>query len=92
MKQIYGYISTDKLTNIVKSSEFTSIWTTTKDDIIICKDCEFRYICLDCRAFLSDKNNPNSRPLKCKYNPYITKWEGENGYIPVENYKKESHV
>lgn len=84
MKRIYGYLSTDKLIDIVRSSDFTSVWTITKDSIMVCKDCEFRYICLDCRVFTSNKNNIYSHPLKCKYNPYIAKWEKDDGYTPIE--------
>ena len=54
------------------------------DKIIVCKDCEFRYICTDCRIFIKDNNNIYSQPLHCNYNPYIAKWEGESEYIPVE--------
>lgn len=85
MKQIYGYISTDKLIDIVKSSGFTSVWRITKDNVMVCKDCEFRYVCPDCRVFINNRDNIYSHPLKCKYNPYTAKWEGEDGYTPVEN-------
>ncbi|MDR2057516.1 MAG: hypothetical protein LBP83_04405, partial [Dysgonamonadaceae bacterium] len=51
-----------------------------------CKDCEFRYICTDCRAYLQDSNDIYSQPAKCNYNPYIAKWAGEEGYYPVEEW------
>ena len=43
---------------------------TRKDKIDQCKDCEFRYACMDCRCFLKEADNPLSKRAKCKYNPY----------------------
>jgi hypothetical protein len=40
----------------------------------VCKDCEFRYICTDCRAYLEDPYNEYSKPLKCGYDPYTGEW------------------
>ena len=38
------------------------------------KDCEFRYICTDCRAYVEDPEDILSKPLKCGYNPYTGEW------------------
>lgn len=48
-----------------------------KDDIEICKDCEFRYICTDCRVQVDHKY---ARPNTCIYNPYTNLWKGQEGY------------
>jgi len=40
-----------------------------KDKIDVCKDCEYRYACLDCRCFRMNEDI-YSKPKKCKYNPY----------------------
>jgi hypothetical protein len=45
-----------------------------KDDIEVCKDCEFRYICTDCRIFKNDSNDIYSKPKKCNYDPYTNTW------------------
>ena len=52
---------------------YKKLWFIKKDDIEICKDCEFRYNCTDCRAFTIE-NNVYSKPLKCNYNPYTNEW------------------
>ena len=44
-----------------------------KDEIDVCKDCEFRYICSDCRVF-TEKNKIYSKPSKCSYDPYTCTW------------------
>jgi hypothetical protein len=46
-----------------------------KDKIEVYKDCEFRYCCVDCRAFLVDPKNEYSKPASCLYNPYTAEWE-----------------
>lgn len=65
----------------LKESELeTEFWNITKDEIKVCQDCEFRYVCNDCRAFTDNQDDKFSRPLKCGYNPYISKWESEKGF------------
>ncbi|WP_392389175.1 SPASM domain-containing protein, partial [Elizabethkingia miricola] len=80
MPKIFGNVKTSSLEDALKHSEFREYWNLSKDHIEICKDCEFRYICTDCRAFTelshqNDKGLDYSKPLKCGYNPYRGEWE-----------------
>jgi SPASM domain peptide maturase of grasp-with-spasm system len=84
MKHHYGHISNTNIEDVVNLPEFQKWWHIKKDDIDVCKDCEFRHMCTDCRAYIKDSENIYSQPAKCPYNPYICKWEGEEGYVPVE--------
>ena len=84
MNKNYGNIKNITLNEVISSCEFQKFGCIKKDDIEVCKDCEFRYMCPDCRAFLKDPGNIYSQPAKCEYNPYIAKWKGEEGYVPVE--------
>lgn len=70
MKKSYGNIINTLLDPIVHSSEFQELWSIKKDEINVCLDCELRYICQDCRAYIMDQNNIYSKPSKCKYSPY----------------------
>lgn len=72
MSKTYGNIRDHSIADIFRSNEFQKYWNITKDEIRVCKDCEYRYICNDCRAFVTDIYD---KPLKCKYNPYKQKWE-----------------
>ena len=69
----YGNIDEQDLDlkKIILSTSFQRIWNLKKDDIYVCHDCEFRYICNDCRAFIE---NILDKPCKCTYNPYTSKW------------------
>jgi SPASM domain peptide maturase of grasp-with-spasm system len=80
----YGNLEQVDLESMVQSIQFQQDWETTKDKILICSDCEFRWNCSDCRVFIQDQNNPFSKPSKCQYNPYISKWEWEEGYLPEQ--------
>lgn len=46
----------------------------TKNEVDGCKDCEYRYICRDCRPD-SLTGNFNEKPWYCTYNPYLGVWE-----------------
>ena len=73
MKEDFGLYTTGKLKEIVRKEDFKAIWNVNKDTISVCKDCEYRYVCSDCRAFIADTKK--DKPLKCKYNPYTGIWE-----------------
>lgn len=34
-----------------------------------------RYMCLDCRIYITDPHDPFSAPAKCNYNPCTNKWQ-----------------
>jgi len=71
MKRSFGFIGTTKLKDVLKDENFRKIWRINKDQIEVCSDCELRYVCQDCRAYLEDNQNIYSKPLKCNYNPYV---------------------
>ncbi|WP_294280369.1 grasp-with-spasm system SPASM domain peptide maturase [uncultured Chryseobacterium sp.] len=80
MEQCFGNINEVSLEEAIENTDFKKYWNLTKDSIEICKDCEFRYICTDCRAYTEQTNYTNegldiSKPLKCGYDPHTGKWE-----------------
>lgn len=70
----FGYIGQDSLLDICIHEDFQKLWSVKKDDISVCKDCEFRYICSDCRIFVRDTEDQYSKPAKCTYDPYSANW------------------
>ncbi|MDE5574727.1 MAG: grasp-with-spasm system SPASM domain peptide maturase [Bacteroidales bacterium] len=82
MSETLGHISDDMLN--FPWDKLEKFWHIKKDLIEVCKDCEYRYACQDCRCFVKSPENVFSQPSKCLYNPYIAKWEGECGYVPIE--------
>lgn len=79
MPENYGKIQDTTLEEALNKPDFKKYWNVTKDMIDVCKDCEFRYVCTDCRAYTErttfDKEEIDlSKPLKCGYNPYTNEW------------------
>ena len=74
MLESFGNIGQSTLKEVIDNPEFRKMWGITKDQISICKDCEFRYVCSDCRAFLQKPEDKFSKPLKCGYDPYTATW------------------
>lgn len=79
MPEVYGNIYNSSLEEALRQPGFKKYWNMTKDHIEVCKDCEFRYVCTDCRAYTerthTDQGLDSSKPLKCGYDPYTGKWE-----------------
>ncbi len=75
LSKSYGHIDNVSLIDVLLKTETKELWEVNKDKVEICKDCEFRYICTDCRAYIEQPENLYSKPLKCGYNPYACQWE-----------------
>jgi SPASM domain peptide maturase of grasp-with-spasm system len=75
MKVNFGNIADSSLIQVLDDTSFKRLWEIKKDNIAICKDCEFRNICTDCRAFIEKPDDIYSKPLKCGYDPYTNKWD-----------------
>ncbi|BFM43824.1 hypothetical protein CFS9_24650 [Flavobacterium sp. CFS9] len=74
MSLSFGNIKDTMLKKALHHKNFKKYWNITKDQIAVCKDCEFRHICTDCRAYIEEPDNMYSKPLKCGYDPYSNKW------------------
>ena len=75
MATSFGHINHVSLQEALEQKNFKKYWNITKDQVNICKDCEFRHICTDCRAYLENPEDLYSKPLKCGYNPYTCEWK-----------------
>ncbi len=71
---VFGNIFVDDLGSIIDSDVFKRMSNISKERIYICKHCEFRHVCTDCRAFLENPDDEFSKPLKCGYDPYLCEW------------------
>lgn len=72
METSYGNTNQTSLIEIAENKDFQSLWTINKDQISVCQDCEYRYVCSDCRAYTVD--GIMSKPSKCNYDPYQGQW------------------
>ena len=67
------------LSPIVRGQALRQIWGATKDQVMVCRDCEYRYVCFDCRplseAAAAGKAGYLHAPYpRCTYNPYTGEW------------------
>jgi len=96
MLKNFGNINNTSFNEVLLNNEFINTWNITKSDITICKECEFRNICTDCRAYIQNPNDIFSKPLKCGYDPYSNEWEewSKNplNKIGIEFYELENHL
>jgi SPASM domain peptide maturase of grasp-with-spasm system len=74
LNETFGNVGHSSLSQALNSKGFKKYWNITKDSINVCKNCEFRYVCTDCRAFLEDPEDILSKPLKCGYDPRSGQW------------------
>nr|BFF38224.1 hypothetical protein BACY1_00290 [Tenacibaculum mesophilum] len=75
MDAVYGNLKDTKITDVIRQESFTKFWAINKNQIETCKDCEFRFNCTDCRAFVENPKNLYSKPLKCGYDLNTCHWE-----------------
>ncbi len=81
---IFGNINalekTEEILTIIDSSEFQKYWYIHKGLIDVCKQCEFRHMCVDNRVPIKRTEKEWYFETECNYNPYIAKWQDEDGY------------
>jgi radical SAM protein with 4Fe4S-binding SPASM domain len=65
---------------LVENPRLTQWWSFTKSETDVCKDCEFRNMCIDSRPPMVRNLLQVYHRNECNYNPYICKWKGEDGY------------
>ncbi|MEY4579094.1 MAG: grasp-with-spasm system domain peptide maturase [Pseudomonadota bacterium] len=70
----FGSAGKRRLKVVAQASDFQQAWSLAKDKVEVCRGCELRYACSDCRAYLERPNDLLSKPLKCGYDPATGVW------------------
>lgn len=74
----FGNLETDSIEDILRDTEITQLWKVHKDLISGCKDCEFRYMCVDNRTPIAKEIEGIKTYYfeeKCPYDPYESVWQ-----------------
>ena len=71
----YGMIKNQNLIEIISNNEFKKLWGISKNQIEVCKDCEYRYICPDNRIPIVKGKDLYYHLTDCNYNPYTNLWQ-----------------
>ncbi|MBD3196380.1 MAG: hypothetical protein GF317_15080 [Candidatus Lokiarchaeota archaeon] len=70
---VISRIDEDSIDDIIK--KIKRYWFLTKNKITKCKDCEFKYICFDCREIArKSKNDLYAENPYCSYDPFKGIW------------------
>jgi SPASM domain peptide maturase of grasp-with-spasm system len=72
----YGNVREVSLHAALAQRDFRDLWSINKDQIAVCRDCELRYVCTDCRAYVTSADDRFAKPAKCSYDPYTARWGG----------------
>lgn len=77
--QVVGNVRKRRLYDVIASSQLQTVWRATKDNVLVCRDCEYRYVCFDCRPISEASANGRADYLhapypRCTYNPYTGEW------------------
>lgn len=74
-REFIGNVRKMPLANILREfQQIEKYWYLTKDNVDVCKDCEFRYACVDCRLTDSMDGSLTGGNKYCRYNPASGEW------------------
>jgi hypothetical protein len=64
---------------------FHRLGMVRKDQVSVCKVCEYRHMCVDSRVPRKHRRGPDwYMESECNYNPYVARWQGEAGYLGLK--------
>ena len=73
---IVGNIHEHNIRELIFSGRFDFYWELTKEKFEVCRDCEYRYSCSDCRvATKMTTGSLLSKTSYCHYNPETGDWK-----------------
>lgn len=72
---VYGNAKRETISEIMNSFELKRLWNLDFSKINICKDCEYRLACKDCRPLgMSTNGDILDKNPRCLYDPYTGEW------------------
>lgn len=72
---VTGNVRETSLAAVVQGDCFKDAWGLSKDKIEVCRDCEYRYGCFDCRPKVEGETGAlDAKPPDCLYDPYLGEW------------------
>lgn len=74
-----GNVQKSTIKEIISGQKLETVWRSTKDNVLVCQDCEYKYACFDCRPLSEGVNQGRGKYLtapypRCTYNPYSGEW------------------
>lgn len=69
----FGLIQKNVLLDVIQSVAFQDLWSVTKDKIVICSDCQYRFLCMDVTDIIK-QDGKYYRKISCKFDPIKNIW------------------
>lgn len=82
----------EKLNTINQLLHYDKHWKIGKSKIVVCRDCEFRNICIDALPPVKIDTELFQRSEECPYNPYTCTWQTDESYINISDCVSEGIV
>jgi len=77
VREAVDTVKEKRLKDVVLDDRLKKYWGVALEEVEVCKDCEFRYGCFDCRAnIMNYTGHLYARNPLCNYDPYTGIWEG----------------
>ena len=74
--EITGNIKEVSLNKVIRKGKMDSYWNLSKEKLMTCNQCEYRYICFNCPIIEHRKEDKEFKEnIFCKYNPLNGKME-----------------
>ena len=75
---ILGDFKKQSFQEILESEILKKYWFLTLNQVKTCKDCEFKYSCIDCRPLgIASSGDLFGKNPRCTYNPQTGEWKNE---------------
>jgi radical SAM protein with 4Fe4S-binding SPASM domain len=71
---VCGSVAESSLASVIEGGPLRRLWDLSRDRIETCRDCEYRYVCRDCRVLARAGGRPLHARGACAYDPYRGEW------------------
>ena len=62
-----GNVQETTIKEIMSGQKLKTVWKSTKDNVLVCQDCEYRYACFDCRPLSEGTSQGKGEYLTAPY-------------------------
>ncbi|WP_020535030.1 grasp-with-spasm system SPASM domain peptide maturase [Lewinella cohaerens] len=69
----HGNVCSESIKDVISTSSFQKCWFLHNDIILVCKDCQYRYMCVDNTEIIKSEGGYRKNK-QCSFNPYTNKW------------------
>ncbi|MCO5167152.1 MAG: PqqD family peptide modification chaperone [Planctomycetes bacterium] len=94
-KLAVGHVDADGagLTALATGERARAVWSITLEECRVCRDCEFRYACFDCRfSTYRATGDLYAKPPGCTYDPHAGRYEEDPGMPPGAPRRREDLI